>query len=155
MPQIGDTFLDRLLNLTSRSEDVAFRQNLAVDYRKASEAMIPLQQSVAYDESILTQLTASHGAGKATDAATVHAEIENACAEGRKLVGQMGEIYQIISRNITPSTQLFTLTTPPTTRNLRSLNTSRILILGIVLLIGLTDRNRTLRRSSPRDAGDR
>lgn len=135
MPQIGDTFIDRLLNLTGRAEDVKYRQKLADDYRHAFELTIPLQQAVAYDQSVLAQLSGPRGSAKLTDPPAVRAEIESARADGRKLVGQMNELYLIISRNLTPSTQLFTLTSTPTTRDLRSLNLSRTLVLGLVLLL--------------------
>lgn len=50
-------------------------------------------------------------------------------------MGKMTELYQVISRNLTPSAQLFTLVDTPTSRNLHSLNIARAAILGVVLLL--------------------
>jgi hypothetical protein len=47
MPQLSDTFIDRLLALTTQSADTKYRQRLVDDYRLATTKMIPLQQAVA------------------------------------------------------------------------------------------------------------
>lgn len=83
MPQLGDTFIDRLLNLTGRAEDMQFRQKMADDYRRAVNAAIPLQRDVADDQTLLAELTRHRSVSK-VDTAAVRREIDSACADGRQ-----------------------------------------------------------------------
>ncbi|MDQ6799754.1 MAG: hypothetical protein M3041_02850, partial [Acidobacteriota bacterium] len=49
MPQLSDTFLDRLVTLTGRAADAQYRQNVIDEYRRAVADAIPLKLAVAYD----------------------------------------------------------------------------------------------------------
>ena len=134
MPQLSDTFLDRLLSLSGRSADVQYRQRLVEDYRKAVESTIPLQQDVAYDNQVLDQVQKSGGAGGHADSSTVRKQIEGARAELSRLVVRVNELFQITSKNMTPSTQLFTTTGAPTVRTVRAITLQRLALYGILLL---------------------
>jgi hypothetical protein len=134
MPQLSDTFLDRLLSLSGRSADVQYRQRLVEDYRKAVEDTIPLQQSVAYDNRVFDQVRKGGSAGGHADESAVRKQIEDARAELSRLVTRVNELFQITSRNISPSTQLFTTTGAPTVRTLRAITLQRLALQGILLL---------------------
>jgi len=67
--------------------------------------------------------------------ATVRSEIDQTRTEVGGLIDKMNELFQIVSRNMTPSAQLFTLTGPPTTRTLRSVSAPRIALYGILVLL--------------------
>jgi len=47
----------------------------------------------------------------------------------------MNELFQIVSRNMTPSTQLFTITGPPTTRVVRSITAARLSVVGLLAIL--------------------
>lgn len=138
MPQLNDSFLDRLVDLTARSSDVTYRQNLADEYRKATEATIPYAAAVAYDKQILDQLKNATGGGTPADAAQFQASIGEIRAEVRRLIGKTNEIYTIESANLRPASQLFTLSAPPATRVERSRSLTTLALFGIaVILIAL------------------
>ena len=134
MPQLSDTFLDRLLTLSGRSADVQYRQKLVEDYRKAVESTIPLQQDVAYDTQVQEQVRSSGGGAVHSDPAVVRKQVEDSRAELSRLVGKVNELFQITSRNMTPSTQLFTTTGAPSVRTARSVTLPRLLLYGLLLL---------------------
>ena len=134
MPQLSDSFLDRLVAMSGRATDAKYRQALVDDFRKATADTIPLKQAVAYDTSVLEELRKSSG-GSALNPATVRSEIDQTRTEVGGLIDKMNELFQIVSRNMTPSAQLFTLTGPPTTRTLRSLSAQRIALYGILVLL--------------------
>ena len=134
MPQLSDSFLDRLVAMSGRATDAKYRQALVDDFRKATADTIPLKQAVAYDTSVLEELRKS-SAGSALNPATVRSEIDQTRTEVGGLIDKMNELFQIVSRNMTPSAQLFTLTGPPTTRTLRSLSAQRIALYGILVLL--------------------
>ena len=134
MPQLSDSFLDRLVAMSGRATDAKYRQALVDDFRKATADTIPLKQAVAYDTSVLEELRKS-SAGSALNPATVRSEIDQTRTEVGGLIDKMNELFQIVSRNMTPSAQLFTLTGPPTTRTLRSVSAPRIALYGILVLL--------------------
>lgn len=135
MPQLSDTFLDRLITLSGRGADVQYRQKLVDDYRKAIEAAIPLQQAVAYDTQVLNEVRKASGAPARLDAAAVTSQLEQTRTEVGQLMSKMNELFKIISSNMTPSTQLFTLTSPPTTRTLRSVSLQRLALYGLLVVL--------------------
>jgi len=135
VPQLSDSFLDRLVSMTGRAADAQYRQAVVADYRKAVADTIPLKQSVAYDTTVLDELRKSFGGGAALSAASVRSEIDQTRTEVGQLINTMNELFQIVSRNMTPSTQLFTLTGPPTTRVLRSIGAPRLALYGLLVLL--------------------
>jgi hypothetical protein len=134
MPQLSDTFLDRLLTLSGRSADVQYRQRLVDDYKRAVEATIPFQQNVAYDNQLLKQVT-SGAPGSRLDPALVRARIEGARSELRRLITKVNELFVVLSQNMSPSSQLFTVTSAPSTRTVRPVPIERLLLYGVLLLL--------------------
>jgi hypothetical protein len=135
MPQLSDTFLDRLLSLAAQSTDTQFRQKLVSDYRDATAKIIPMQQAVAYDTQILNEVRNAAVAPQRTNAAEVQAQIQASVAEVRSLIIKMNEIYQIVSRNTNPAAQLYTVTDTPVTRIDRTMSLSNMVLYGVLLLL--------------------
>jgi hypothetical protein len=134
-PQLNDTFLDRLITLSGRAADVQYRQKLVDDYRGAVNAAIPLQQAVAYDTQVLQQLRKPSVGTTRVDVATVRSRLDQTRSEVGQLIVKMNELFKIISTNMTPSTHLFTLTSPPTTRTLRSVSAQRLFLYGVLVIL--------------------
>lgn len=135
MPQLSDTFLDRLMTLTARGSDVLFRQKLINDYRNAVAATIPLQQAVSYDTDILKQVKAATSGASAVDPVAVRQQIEAARADAATLTSTMNELFKVISRNLSPSTQLFTVMAPPTSSTVSAYSLSRLLLYSLLVLL--------------------
>ena len=135
MPQLSDSFLDRLVVMTGRATDAKYRQNLVDDYRRAFANTIPLQQAVAYDTSVLEELRKSGGGSAALNPAAARAQIDQTRTEVGQMINKMNELFQLVSRNMTPSTQLFTITGPPTTRTFRGVSAQRLSLYGLLLLL--------------------
>jgi hypothetical protein len=135
MPQISESFLDRLMTLTSQASDVSYRQKLVDDYRRASQAVIPAQQSLSYDQEVLGQVKSSSSvAASGQPAAAVSQEIVAARNEVKELVGRVNNIYDSVSSNLSPSKELYTLTAPPLVRTERSRSLMQLLLYGVALL---------------------
>ncbi|MEA2337112.1 MAG: hypothetical protein QOE82_1119, partial [Thermoanaerobaculia bacterium] len=138
MPQINDSFLDRLVTLTSQSSDVEYRQKLVDDYRHSAQSAIPAQAAVAYDQEVLSLVKSSSAAPLAGDAQAVRGEITATSNEVKKLLGSVNNIYDAVSANLSPSKELFTLTAPPIVRTEHSRSLTQIALYGIALLAFLT-----------------
>src|SRR5438477_4034506 len=65
MPQVTESFLDRLVSLTTQSSDIPYRQKLADEYRGASQAIVPVQQAVSYDQEVLSLVKSGGGTASA------------------------------------------------------------------------------------------
>ena len=135
MPQLSDSFLDRLVSLTGRSGDAKYRQDLADQYRITLGETVPLQQAVAYDTQVLDQLRQPPAGASSVNAAAIQAQVNDTRTEVGQAIVRMNELFQIISRNMTPSTQLFTLTEPASTRTMHSVSVQRLFLYGVLLFL--------------------
>lgn len=134
MPQISDSFLDRLVTLTSQSSDVQYRQKLVDDYRRASQAVIPAQQATAYDQEVLTLVKSTASTPTSGEATGVRNEIISTKNEVKLLLGRVNNIYDVVSRNLSPSKELYTLTAPPVVRTEHSHSLSQLALFGVAVL---------------------
>ncbi|MFL6247647.1 MAG: hypothetical protein ACJ74H_16600 [Thermoanaerobaculia bacterium] len=131
MPQLSDSFLERLIQLTSSSNDASYRQFLTDRYRDASLRLVPLQEAVAYHRSILE--TVRGGAnGDTITRPEVDQQLLATRNEVRTLVMKMHEIYKDLSQNLNPSTELIALTGVPTTRVIRGVSVKQLAIYGVL-----------------------
>ncbi|MGH9424532.1 MAG: hypothetical protein ACRD3J_31455, partial [Thermoanaerobaculia bacterium] len=89
VPQVSESFLDRLVTLTSQTSDVQYRQKLVDDYRRASQDVIPAEQSVSYDQEVLKQIRETANAPGSLQVAEVRNEITTAHNEVRQLLGRV------------------------------------------------------------------
>jgi hypothetical protein len=138
MPQLSDTFIDRLMTITSQAADVQYRQKMVFEFRRAKLAIAPLEKDVAYDTQILNTvraLTQRSGGGDNASRAEVHNDLVATTQQVRDLLVKVNEIYQTLSRNMYPSTQLYSLTAPPTSHTERSISISRLALYGILTLL--------------------
>jgi hypothetical protein len=134
MPQISDSFIDRLVALTSQASDIEYRQKAVDAYRRAALAVVPSQQSVAYDQELLTLIKNTPSGTAPSQATQIHDEIDATKNDVRLLVMRTNEIYSAVSRHLNPSTELYTLTAPPVTRTEHSRSLSQLALYGIVVL---------------------
>jgi hypothetical protein len=135
MPQLSDSFLDRLLTLTTQSADTQYRQRIVNDYRQATMKMIPLQQAVAYDTQILNEVRNSAVASQKSDPSAVRRQLEQSVEEVRQLILKMNEIYQVVSRNTNPSMQIYAITETPVSHTETAFSGLRLLLYGLLVLL--------------------
>ncbi len=132
MPQLSDTFVDRMVELVGRSADAQYRQDIVSEYEKALQAVVPLEQAVDYDSRLLDE--AKRSTATRSDP-TIPAEVESVRAELRFLVVQMNEIYREISRSIYSNGQLITITAPPSTHVERAISLTKLLLWSIMAML--------------------
>ncbi len=133
-PVVGDTFLDRLMQLTSSNVDFEYRQRLADRYRETAVAIAPVQQAVEYDRSVLALVRNPGGAGGGMSRQVVNQEIGATRQEVRQLLLEIRKIYLALSANLNPSTELITTTGSPSTRVERIVGITRLALYGLLTL---------------------
>jgi hypothetical protein len=135
MPQFTDTFLDRLVALTSHSENEQYRQKMATRYLEAAQRVVPAQQAVAYDQQALEEMRSTSNSGASMPATAIRTQIEQTRRDVRSMIVRTNEIYQSLSRNISPSTELFALTGTPVSRTARSRDLGRLALYDLLLTL--------------------
>lgn len=137
MPQLGESFLDQLVNMTGELADREYRQKTVDQIKDAGLNTVPLLSLVQYDQQLIETVR------KSTPAATPTAEAEQIVqrqfdaiyADVSKTIADINEIYATLSRNLNPSTELFTLTAPPTQRTERTTSLKKLFLYGIVAFL--------------------
>src|SRR5260221_175195 len=135
MPQLSDSLLDRLVALSAESNDVKYRQKMIDDFRRLAARAIPAEDAVAYDQQLLRDPKGDGPPALKASAATITAELDGARAEAKRLTGEVNEVYVTVSRNLNPSTELYTLTSPSMSRTERALSLPRLGLYGLLLLL--------------------
>jgi len=135
MPQLSDTFLDRLVTMSGRAADAQYRQRVVEEYREAVARTIPMKQAVAYDTAVLNELRKPAGGSVNLNPEAARAQIEQSRAELAQLINKMNELFQIVSRNMTPSTQLFAVSGAASTRTVRSVTARGLALYGLLVLL--------------------
>jgi hypothetical protein len=134
MPQMNDTFLDRLIAITTDTADREFRQKLVNDIRTAALQVIPLQQAVTHDQYLVDVVRRQAG-GAAPNREAIDAEWKSLTIAVERAVRETSEIYAAASRQLNPSTELFTVPAPSTRRIERSVSLRQLALGGVVTLL--------------------
>lgn len=134
-PQLSETFLERLVALTSATGDMAYRQRLVDDFREAAMAIGPVEQAVAYDREVIAQLRSAAAGQSGVTAENVEQQIRAIEKQLHDTVLKVNELYATISRNLEPDTHMFKTIGVPTTRSERAIDPLRIATLGLLILL--------------------
>ena len=125
MPQLSDTFLERIVDLADRNADRAFRQGLTEEIKEASLSTVPLEAAVQYDRELIDAFTATSTASS-PGSLEIDAPWNALLSDLRMAIKQLNEIYQSASRQIYPETELFRVLGPPVTGTQRAISLSRV-----------------------------
>jgi hypothetical protein len=134
MPQLSDTFLDRLIALTRERDDTEYRQDLVDEIKEASLDVLPYEQEVAYYEQLLTQMRGIGSSSAATNL-TVREEMEGILAAVGDAIRDANAVYDLMSLNLNPATVLYSVTSPPIATAERALSLKRVALWGVLVLL--------------------
>jgi hypothetical protein len=134
MPQLGDSFLDRLIDLTNQRNDIEFRQGLIDEIKAASLAVLPYEQEVAYYEKLLSQMRGIGSSAQDSNSA-VRQEMNSILESVDHAIRDANAIYDLMSLNLNPSAVLYSVTGPPSARIERGISLRRIALWGMLVLL--------------------
>ena len=136
MPQLSDSFLDRLVDLAARSSDREYRQRMVDAIKEAALASVPAEQSVAYLEQLVEDYKRNPpAAGPAERSTALRGEWNSTVAALRDNVVQVNELYVAASRLSNPETELLTITGTPMSKIERTTSARRLALYGFVLVM--------------------
>jgi hypothetical protein len=139
-PQLDQSFLDRIMGLSTAKDDSEYKRKITDRVIVESERMAARGREAAYYEDLSKELRASgsRGIGSPEMVALIKGRSAEAFNEIVKAIEQTATIYREISMlNLNPSTTLFTVTDPFAQHTQRSL-TARTVVLYLVLVLLLT-----------------
>ncbi len=139
-PQLDQSFLDRMMLLSTARDDSEYKRKMTDRVIEESEKMAAVSREAAYYEDLVRELQRSPGkpAGYAEAVALIKTRTSAAFDEIVKGVEQTAAIYREISAlNLNPSSTLYAQTGPFTERTERPLS-PRTLALYLVLISVLT-----------------
>jgi hypothetical protein len=135
MPQVSDTFIDRMAQILNQAADVQYRQKMVDDLRRVQQDLIPTQSAVRYDEELLAQLSIPSTAAPGGSVQQLQDLLIRTRARAKEILMKVNEIYEITSRNISPQNALYSLTGPVTVDVTRGVSLSRLLLYGLITLL--------------------
>jgi hypothetical protein len=138
IPQIDNTFIDRLVSLTSERSDIEFRQMLITEMRAQAMNVVPLRSEQQYYKSLIQSFRNVSGRTRPAEAPelqTLRTQINGAVAEAVRTTDEVNQIYRAISQNLNPSTVLYSTTAPASTRVETSVSRSQLFLGGILVLL--------------------
>ncbi len=137
IPQFSESFLDRLMQMSSRKEEVTYRQGLIDRLIAERFQAAKLEHEVAHYEALSRSLSTAHmPAGASAQAATIEARMKSAFDELGSAMDHVVALHdQLAKNNLNPSTLLYTVTHPYTQERLTPLTVRVAILWGVALLI--------------------
>lgn len=137
VPQVSDTFLDRIVALAQDAADRTYRQRQIDDIKAAALAAVPLRLIVQYEEQLLADLRSGGVSGNVAATSRLAAERDQVAARLGTIAADLIDIRAVLSRSLTASGQMYTITSPAVAVTERSVSMTRI-GLGGILVVTLT-----------------
>jgi hypothetical protein len=143
VPQLDQSFIDRLMAFSTAAEDQEYRRDLTNRVLLESERAATIQREAAYYEDLVATLsgTVVREAGTAETVALITTRTAEAFDQVSSGIDQIFALYaELSAQNLNPSTTLYAVTEPftlTTTRTLlaRTLGLYFVLVLAITLIV--------------------
>ena len=140
MPQLGESFLDRLVEMSTMNSDIEYRQQLTDRIIQESVAVAALEREQAYYEDLSRSVAdlgpRSGRADRERELVSVEAGFEGAFDQVVVAVDQVNAIYEELStHNLNPTTLLYTVTAPFTMRTQAALSRSTAVLYGALVFM--------------------
>ncbi len=143
IPQFGESFLDRLVALSTQNNDIKYRQDLTDKIIDEAMPTATLDREVMYYEELIKDFKGLGAGGSGAERAAAIQIVKNRTNEAMdgilRALDQINTIYlELSAQNLNPQTILYRVTTPFTTRTERSFTLRTAALYGaLVMLLAL------------------
>lgn len=137
MPQLSDTFLDRLVSITSENADRVYRQKEVFELKRAVLESSPLEQEVEYYQAMATRVRTLPVSRTPTaqELAGWKPRISSITKDYASALENLDAIYNQLSETQNSSGNLFTVTGPPVRRVERTVSPKHLALNGLLTLL--------------------
>lgn len=137
--QLGENFLDRLVAMARRAEDLAYRQQLLDRYTAESIRVVPYTAEVAFYTQLLESLGTFSGARPATpqQAAFLDQQLRQSYDDIAANLNRLTAVYQTLSQGLVTGTSVYRVLSPAVERTDRApaVSLTRLALIGIVIAL--------------------
>ncbi|MCX6545121.1 MAG: hypothetical protein NTV05_12015 [Acidobacteria bacterium] len=144
IPQLGDSFFDRLIELGTKGDDTLYRQDLVNKSTAVGMELVAFEKEVAYYQDLIS---AFEGASKKPNPTVQKQFLDVFRVRYPKIfeellaaIDNVNLFYDTLSQqNLNPTTMLVEITTPATVNSESSMAGSRVLVAAVVyfMFVGL------------------
>jgi hypothetical protein len=136
-PQLSESFLDRLVQMSTQSIDVGYRQGLTKRIIDNGIFLAELKRQAEYYELMRRAFMSVQGRADGSVASDVTRRMGQAYDEVARSIDQVQAFYALISQhNLNPDTVVYTVTTPFAVRTTSALSSSTMVLYTFVVLLG-------------------
>jgi hypothetical protein len=138
-PQLSESFIDRLVQMSTQSIDIDYRQNLTKRIIDDGAVLAEMKRQADYYEAMRKSFASVSSRQEATVSADASRRLGQAYDEVARSLDQVQAFYALLSQqNLSPDTVVYTVTTPFLVRTTSGLSLARTLLyLFVALLIAL------------------
>jgi hypothetical protein len=134
-PQLSESFIDRLVQLSTQSIDVKYRQDLTKKIIEDGMLLAELSRQTSYYESMRRSFGSARAGTSPGSESDVTRRTGQAFDELARSMDQVQTIYELICRqNLNPDTVLYSITSPFSVRTTSSLSLRTTLMYLLVTL---------------------
>lgn len=140
IPQFGDSFLDRLVEMSSQSNDVEFRQKVVEMIVDEGMSVAALDKKAQYYHSLIdamksTRKMAPELKGVQDEIKVRFTEIESDIITA---LDNVNDVYRVLSdNNLNPQAGFYTITAPLTVLKSHAINIRKVLAAGVAFIFML------------------
>lgn len=138
MPQIDQSFLDRIMTLSTAQSDAEYRRKLTDRLIEESVKMAARSREAAYYEDLVNEVRGNspRSAGSPDAVSIIKTRSSEAYADIAQAVEQTGALYRELSAmNLNPSTVLFTVTQPFSLSSGWSVSVRNVILYFLLLMM--------------------
>lgn len=140
IPQLSESFLDRLIAISSQNGDIQYRQRLTDEIIAAGQTAVTIERDASYYEDLVSSLRRSPTLTRSTADRAAIASIEkrydDIYSAVLRAVDEIQAAYKELSRqNLNPRTSLYTITGPYTISAQRGLSLRTIILYALFTLL--------------------
>ncbi len=134
-PQVSESFIDRLVQLSTQANDVEYRQTLTNRIIDDGMTLADLNRQAEYYDTMRKAFASARQTSNAAMAAEVTRRTSQLYSDLAKDMDQVEAMYKLIAQqNLNPDTVLYSITSPFVVRTTSSL-TPRTVVLYLVLTL--------------------
>jgi len=131
IPQLSDSFLDRIVDMSKRNSDVQFRQKMTEQIMKESLESVTRDKETKYYESLLQAV--AKGEREQRFEVMIQTRIEMVIDELLASLEKIMQIYNdLSSRNLNPGSHLYTVLGAASTVTNYAIPLNRLLAIGLI-----------------------
>jgi len=140
IPQLGDSFFDRLIELGTKGDDTAYRQTMVNKSTDVGMRLVDFEKERSYYEDLISVF---EGASKRSNPAVqkqfldvFHERYPKTFEELLATIDNVNLFYDTLSQqNLNPTSLLVEITVPPSVNTESSLAGSRLLVVAVVYFL--------------------